>query len=185
MRHAACLLVLLSGTDALYRTRRLLAPANQSSELCAMTDFVLNRLETKGHQHSAGPCPHDAAEFMRLVGALRRNASATPATALARVRAGHGAIFFKHMRKAAGTSVAHFLQTVVNFKHREANRGAKQDGARVEPRGAAVEPMPLTLQEWGVFPVACLAHSPRALFVTCLREPVRRHISEYWYAGPG
>ena len=38
----------------------------------------------------------------------------------------------------------------------------------------------VTAQEWGVFPVACLASAPRTLFVTCLREPVSRHISEYW-----
>ena len=54
------------------------------------------------------------AEFLRQMGTARD--ARDRAEALAAVREGRGRIFFKHMRKAGGTTVIRYFEHVVAFK---------------------------------------------------------------------
>ena len=97
---------------------------------------------------------------------IRSHSDKSAATRL--VQLGEGQIFFQHARKASGSTIRHFVKTVLSEKT-NSSRNA----------------MPFWVQEWGEFPVGCLREAPRTLFITCLRNPTQRLISEYWYAGLG
>ena len=104
------------------------------------------------------------------------------------VREGRNATFIllRHMRKAGGTSVKAFLKRAILHLGGESAvvcQGGKCNA--VGDRHARGAGMQLTEMEWGVFPMLCLDYEPRTMFVTCLRDPIERHISEYWYAGLG
>ena len=64
-----------------------------------------------------------------------------------------------HVRKSGGTSFQRYLHSI---------------GIRWEQVG-----------EWSAMPVPCLVQTPAAVFITILREPVRRHTTEFYYSGPG
>ena len=104
------------------------------------------------------------------------------------VREGRNATFIllRHMRKAGGTSVKEFLKRAMLHLGGESAvvcHGGNCDA--VGDRHARGVGMQLTEMEWGVFPMICLDYEPRTVFVTCLRDPIERHVSEYWYAGLG
>ena len=64
-----------------------------------------------------------------------------------------------HVRKSGGTSFQLYLHNI---------------GIRWEQVGP-----------WALMPVPCLVQTPAAVFITILREPVRRHTAEFYYSGPG
>jgi len=88
------------------------------------------------------------------------------------LRTGEGAIFFQHFRKTAGRSLMKFLGVVVQAKR--INKGTEH-----------AAPMKMWTHEFGTFPGSCLSAFPNTFYFTCLREPISRHVSEFWYAGPG
>ncbi|MBL8446425.1 MAG: hypothetical protein JNJ44_03315 [Zoogloeaceae bacterium] len=104
-------------------------------------------------------------------------------------------VWFQHFHKAAGTSVIEM---------------ARQNGEQFFPRhengnplDAAGRPIPLwqfspdellafvddcqsqgvsfVATEWGVPHLECLAADPRVRLVTCLRDPLKRLVSNYYY----
>ena len=75
-----------------------------------------------------------------------------------------GAVFFKHMRKAGGSTVRSFF---------EKNKGRQTVYKFFYP------------MEWGTFPVPCFDIEPQAIFVTAMRNPVERAFSEFRYGGAG
>ncbi len=104
-------------------------------------------------------------------------------------------VWFQHFHKAAGTSVIEL---------------ARQNGERFFPRHEngnplddAGQPIPLwrfsptqlqafvddceargvsfVATEWGVPHLECLAQDPRVRLVTCLRDPLKRFVSNYYY----
>ena len=91
------------------------------------------------------------------------------ALAFAAVRAGTGSLFFRHVRKAAGSSLLAALEDVASQLVRQNNRSRE------------IYMMHL---EFSAFPAACFQVAPSALYVTALREPLSRIHSEFWYSGP-
>lgn len=95
------------------------------------------------------------------------------------VRDGVGVVLFRHMRKAGGTSVKilfyQLLRSYSNVTLEGTMKRMNLESGGVGSTFAAIE--------WGVFPVSCF--EKKTLLVTCLREPVSRQISEFWYSGPG
>ena len=83
------------------------------------------------------------------------------------IRQGNGSIFFRHTRKTGGSSMRTALEAVAGELQRTAN---------------TTQAMTMVELEWGVFPVACLRLSPRALFVTVVRAPLERIHSDFWYS---
>ena len=74
----------------------------------------------------------------------------------------NGGLFFQHVRKAGGTSVRDFLKHVGQLRN-----------------------MTVFEQEWGAFPASCIGMRADTYFVTAVREPVSRIVSEFDYAGGG
>ena len=71
-------------------------------------------------------------------------------------------VYFNHMRKAAGSTTIAWLQHLGQARH-----------------------FFVTQQEYSFFPaMAWFKCHPTAFFVVTLREPISRHVSEYFYAGP-
>ena len=89
--------------------------------------------------------------------------------AFAMVRAGRGSLLFRHVRKAAGTSMLKALEDVAEELMVRNNRTREFFGMHME---------------FSAFPAACFEFAPNALYVTVLRQPLSRVHSEYWYRGP-
>ena len=169
-------------------SRALLAPETDSPEFWTLADMWRDRSRfsvfSPRYEAKVAPKPgmDTMPEFLRQMGTARD--ARDRAEALAAVREGRGRIFFKHMRKAGGTTVIRYFEHVVAFKS-YVPLPEGQGSNETQPREVRRQAMNFTAQEWGVFPVTCFLREARTLFVTCLRDPIRRQISEYWYAGSG
>ena len=196
---AACVVAAVAETSA---SRELLEPTKRLGN--AMETFLEARGGTNGS--------HRVLEVVDVA----RSRSSTAAR-LASVRGGVGWLFFRHFRKAGGTTLKRFFyesmasglgngtRTLALFGTMRAfvtNSREGRGGLLPLPAGARLGYVHLqdsstsdglvptdsllSAIEFGEFPVVCLgAAPPRALFVTCLRDPVARHVSEFWYSGPG
>ena len=100
-----------------------------------------------------------------VCGAVERDSAA----AFAAVRAGRGSLLFRHVRKAAGSSLLKALEDVAVDLMRRNNRSRE---------------IFMMHMEFSAFPAACFRARPEALYVTVVRESLSRVHSEYWYAGP-
>ena len=80
----------------------------------------------------------------------------------ARFKSGNGTLFFRHVRKAGGTSARQALQKI-------ALKLGNAPG--------------FTHLEWAAFPASCLGASPTTFFATVLRDPLKRVHSEWVYSG--
>ena len=169
-------------------SRALLAPETDSPEFWTLAEMWRDRSRfgvwSPRFEAKAAPKPgmDTMPQFLKQMGTARD--ARDRAEALAWVREGHGRIFFKHMRKAGGTTVIRYFEHVVAFKS-YVPLPEDQGSNETQPREVRRQAMNFTAQEWGVFPVTCFLREARTLFVTCLRDPIRRQISEYWYAGAG
>jgi len=106
------------------------------------------------------------------------------------VRAGRGRVYFRHFRKCAGTSIRAWLVDGLRAILRPPARLALPGNRRTGQQKSNAEPVNETNaayaeMEFSEFPVFCLAVAPRTVFVTCLRDPVARHVSEFYYHGYG
>ena len=169
-------------------SRALLAPETDSPEFWTLAEMWRDRSRfgvwSPRFEAKAAPEPgmDTMPQFLKQMGTARD--ARDRAEALAAVREGRGRIFFKHMRKAGGTTVIRYFEHVVAFKS-YVPLPEDQGSNETQPREVRRQAMNFTAQEWGVFPVTCFLREARTLFVTCLRDPIRRQISEYWYAGSG
>lgn len=85
-----------------------------------------------------------------------------------------GAIFMQHTRKAGGTMLRHYLagyRCNLTKGHRGSSWSPKVGTSRV------------VVQEQLAFNAAALAVEPHALYITCLRDPVERIVSLYFFSG--
>ena len=81
---------------------------------------------------------------------------------------GGGSVYFKHLRKAGGTTVRAFLKKVYDLKHEEGKELYTSHHS-----------------EFPFFSYHCLSVSPLTVYITSLRDPIERAISLYYYDGPG
>mmetsp|Transcript_55254 Transcript_55254/g.110940 ORF Transcript_55254/g.110940 Transcript_55254/m.110940 type:complete len:403 (+) Transcript_55254:93-1301(+) len=96
------------------------------------------------------------------------------------------AVWFKHMRKAGGTSVLFVLDKAYHAQKSCGKLGVHRPQDNYSDYGYTSE-VGFTLhhQEFTLFPVRCLLLQPRTLYITVIREPVERSISLFFYDGPG
>jgi len=93
---------------------------------------------------------------------------------------GDGWLVFHHFRKCAGTSLrAIFLASLAR------RTGVRPRFERPQRKVWRVGRSRFYQQEWGALMGAHLAYEPPVVLATCLRDPVARHVSEFYYAGPG
>jgi len=80
-----------------------------------------------------------------------------------------GQVVFCHVRKAAGTSIFNFLKSIPWFSNQLNLRWWKF--------------------EFDACPTKCFQHEDNTKLETAwimnMRDPIERHISEFWYSGPG
>ena len=84
-----------------------------------------------------------------------------------------GYLFFKHIRKAGGTSVRSYIAKVLWHLQEQAS-------SKIVPR--------FFEQEFGTMDRNCPRIDPRwnrTLSIIVMRNPLERHISEFFYSGPG
>ena len=121
-------------------------------------------------KQSADPPPFWQAQYDRKWRPTPPNRSQTyrdadaMACAAACLERGHGMVFLKHLRKAGGTSLRLFIGGKV-CKSREAWHGH-----------AVVD------EGYPVLPEMLAVRTP-TIFITCLRDPIERIISSYWFEG--
>jgi hypothetical protein len=116
-----------------------------------------------------------------------------------------GSIMFCHTRKAGGTTILRGLMPLKWVDRSIANKcttgvsAAKRqkcalggEGKREYANSTAVDEQHLdTVFRYNEFefagcPTSCMDHDRNnTLWVLNVRDPVRRHISEFWYSGPG
>ena len=84
-----------------------------------------------------------------------------------------GAVFMQHLRKAGGTLLRSYL---VNYRCERAGQRSRQ----TNPKAGTTR---VVVQEQLAFNTYSLAAEPHAIFITCLREPVDRVISAYFFSG--
>ena len=89
-----------------------------------------------------------------------------------------GTIYFKHLRKAGGSSMLFYLADTIKY-HFDQSRLAGDNS-----------PLKWFLyhQEFTAMPWKCPRIDPRwssTLSIIILREPIDRHLSEFFYSGPG
>ena len=94
--------------------------------------------------------------------AIPLRSSDAVAESWARFKSGNGTLFFRHVRKAGGTSARQALQKI-------AVKLGNAPG--------------FTHLEWAAFPASCLGASPTTFFATVLRDPLKRVHSEWVYSG--
>ena len=123
-----------------------------------------------GSGKAAGPTL-EAPFFGRL--AAHKGCAAYCAAASGRGAAVETAVFLQHLRKAGGTLLRSYL---VNYR---CDVGASR---RRESRARAGTAR-VVVQEQLAFNTYALAQEPHALFVTCLRDPVDRVVSLYFFEG--
>ncbi|KAL9185202.1 hypothetical protein ACHAXT_002979 [Thalassiosira profunda] len=104
------------------------------------------------------------------------------ASSKARGKAG-GYLFFRHMRKAGGTSLREYFRDAMSFHNvsREQNdwRNAKNPSEEYQIHYVEHEFQTLDWQ--------CSQHDPRwkeAMNIIILRHPIERHLSEFFFSGP-
>ena len=89
---------------------------------------------------------------------------------------GYQHLFFKHIRKAGGTSMYSYLAKVLLHIQGQASRD------NTNP------PLLYTTQEFGAMDRNCPQIDPRwnrTLSIIAMRHPVERQLSEFFYSGPG
>ncbi|KAL7479777.1 hypothetical protein ACHAW6_005497 [Cyclotella cf. meneghiniana] len=92
--------------------------------------------------------------------------------------------FFKHMRKAGGTSLRSYFRDVFQYHGVSCTR---DDYGRMKKRGKAPEILYVE-HEFQTMDSECPLHDPRwerSLRVVTLRHPIERHMSEFFFSGPG
>ena len=77
---------------------------------------------------------------------------------------GRGHVFFKHIRKAGGTSVRFYLQRAMQYHHSNSTY-SEQEFEALDWRGCPQHP------RWN-----------QTLRITCLRNPLERHMSDFYYS---
>lgn len=90
-----------------------------------------------------------------------------------------GFIYFKHLRKAAGTSVRRYLETVIEYHY--------QNEINITPNPPKT-PWLMYHQEWSAMPWNCPSRDPlwnKSINVIVLRDPIERQLSEFFYSGKG
>ena len=101
-----------------------------------------------------------------------------------RIREG-GYVYFKHLRKAAGTSMLAYLKKVINYHCEEVNCEKKYSGGK---KNDTIYPWMVYHQEWRAMPRECPFHDPlwnKSINVIVLRNPIDRQLSEFFYSGYG
>jgi hypothetical protein len=110
-----------------------------------------------------------------------------------RVRAAEAgsAVWFKHMRKAGGTSVlvmldkAYSIQKACGGMAKDQRQEQQLNYTDHRDRFASSSQMGFTLhhQEFTLFPMKCLLLERHTVYITSLRDPVKRCISLFFYDG--
>ena len=104
-------------------------------------------------------------------------------------------IWFQHLSKAAGTSIVELAKANgEKFYHQHSNGNPRNsDGTLVRlwdmngsqlkafVDGCEHEGITFIATEWGAPDFAALASDPRVTLITCLRDPLERFISNYYY----
>ena len=111
-----------------------------------------------------------------------------------------GHVFFRHMRKASGTSMLHYLAHVIRYRLLNQTSAARttppandsspiQKMTIMEKKIRPVLKWFLYHQEFGAMPWKCPTIDKErwesTFSVIVLREPIDRQVSEFWYSGPG
>jgi hypothetical protein len=94
-----------------------------------------------------------------------------------------GFVYFKHLRKAAGTSVRRYLVNVVDYHYQKEIKITASD-LEIAP------PVPWLIyhQEWSAMPWECPFEDAlwnQSINVIVLRDPIERQLSEFFYSGRG
>ncbi|KAL3781785.1 hypothetical protein HJC23_009215 [Cyclotella cryptica] len=92
--------------------------------------------------------------------------------------------FFKHMRKAGGTSLRSYFRDVFQYHGVNCTR---DDYGSIKKRGKVPEILYVE-HEFQTMDSECPLHDPRwerSLRVVTLRHPIERHMSEFFFSGPG
>jgi hypothetical protein len=93
-----------------------------------------------------------------------------------------GFVYFKHLRKAAGTSVRRYLLTVIDYHYQ------KEINIASDPEIAPPVPWLIYHQEWSAMPWECPFEDALwnlSMNVIVLRDPIERQLSEFFYSGEG
>mmetsp|Transcript_7703 Transcript_7703/g.16851 ORF Transcript_7703/g.16851 Transcript_7703/m.16851 type:complete len:456 (-) Transcript_7703:2463-3830(-) len=94
-------------------------------------------------------------------------------------------LFFKHIRKAGGTTLRSYFNDV--FLYHGKPRGMKEYG-RSRRRPSEPDAVYFVEQEFSTMDYKCPIIDPRwnnSLRIITLRHPIERHISEFFFSGPG
>lgn len=105
-------------------------------------------------------------------------------------------IWFQHLRKVAGSTIVRLAeanQEVLYPQHTNGNprctdgkliRIWEMDGIKLAKFVDQCEHEGITFvsTEWGAPEVATLASDPRIILITCIRDPLERFLSEYYYS---
>mmetsp|Transcript_2416 Transcript_2416/g.5165 ORF Transcript_2416/g.5165 Transcript_2416/m.5165 type:complete len:456 (+) Transcript_2416:87-1454(+) len=94
-------------------------------------------------------------------------------------------LFFKHIRKAGGTTLRSYFNDV--FLYHGKPRGMKEYG-RSRRRPLEPDAVYYVEQEFTTMDYECPIIDPRwnnSLRIITLRHPIERHISEFFFSGPG
>mmetsp|Transcript_20044 Transcript_20044/g.41727 ORF Transcript_20044/g.41727 Transcript_20044/m.41727 type:complete len:484 (+) Transcript_20044:222-1673(+) len=107
-----------------------------------------------------------------------------------KARNGSGGIFFfRHIRKAGGTSLREVFRQVMEYHNQEFDVGFTVNTTAPQETVDPDKPKILYVEE-EFHPISwdCPVEDPRwedTLSVTVLRRPIERHMSEFFYYGPG
>mmetsp|Transcript_3599 Transcript_3599/g.7313 ORF Transcript_3599/g.7313 Transcript_3599/m.7313 type:complete len:452 (-) Transcript_3599:22-1377(-) len=96
-------------------------------------------------------------------------------------------LFFKHIRKAGGTTLRSYFKDVLSYHGRTRN---ENDFARskTETEERKNDIIYYVEQEFSTMDYECPNIDPRwnnSISVITLRHPIERHLSEFFYSGPG
>ncbi|KAL7466437.1 hypothetical protein ACHAXS_006737 [Conticribra weissflogii] len=94
-------------------------------------------------------------------------------------------LFFKHIRKAGGTTLRSYFNDV--FLYHRKPRGLKEFG-RSKRRQSDPDAVYYVEQEFSTMDYNCPIVDPRwnnSLRIITLRHPIERHLSEFFFSGPG
>jgi hypothetical protein len=94
---------------------------------------------------------------------------------IARVGIGKNRIYFRHMRKAAGSQMRQLLFRTLTDQH--------QKNIVSQPKIGAAKGFLYYEMEYGAFDAHCVEAAPRnkVLTIAVLRDPLARLWSEFWY----
>mmetsp|Transcript_14419 Transcript_14419/g.29835 ORF Transcript_14419/g.29835 Transcript_14419/m.29835 type:complete len:483 (+) Transcript_14419:2927-4375(+) len=99
-----------------------------------------------------------------------------------------GYLFFKHMRKAGGTTMRSYLHSVLTYHNDQKGPKASSRSLAGSSPTTGNKRIAYYEQEFRAMDWRCPKDDPRwqdSVKITVLRHPVERHISEFFFSGPG